>query len=118
MPVRFQLAIDCTDPDQLARFWAAALGYELEPPPAGFPTWDDYYRDIGVPEEELGIGTDRIFDPEGHPASGSRWSPRLSPSRTGCTSTSMPAAAERSRSIPADSESTLKPAGSPAWVPP
>ncbi len=66
MPVRFQLVIDCADPDQLARFWAAALGYELEPPPSGFPTWDDYYRDLGVPEEDLGIGADRIFDPQGH----------------------------------------------------
>jgi hypothetical protein len=36
MAVRFQLVIDCTDPDRLARFWAAALGYQLEPPPAGF----------------------------------------------------------------------------------
>ena len=66
MPVRFQLVIDCADPDRLARFWAAALGYELEPPPAGFPTWDDYYRDLGVPEEDLGAGADRIFDPQGH----------------------------------------------------
>jgi hypothetical protein len=65
MPVRFQLVIDCADPDRLARFWAAALGYELEPPPAGFAAWDDYYRDLGVPEEELGAGADRISDPEG-----------------------------------------------------
>jgi len=66
MPVRFQLVIDCADPDRLARFWAAALGYQLAPPPAGFPTWDDYYRDLGIPEEELGIGADRISDPQGH----------------------------------------------------
>ena len=66
MPARFQLVIDCADPDRLARFWAAALGYELEPPPAGFPTWDDYYRDLGVPEEDLGIGADSIADPQGH----------------------------------------------------
>ena len=66
MPVRFQLVIDCADPDRLARFWAAALGYELAPPPAGFATWDDYYRDLGVPEEELGLGEDRISDPQGH----------------------------------------------------
>src|SRR5215475_12990995 len=66
MPVRFQLVIDCADPDRLARFWASALGYELAPPPAGFPTWDDYYRDLGIPEEELGVGMDRISDPQGH----------------------------------------------------
>jgi len=35
MPVRFQLVIDCKDPELLARFWAAALGYVLEPPPRG-----------------------------------------------------------------------------------
>jgi catechol 2,3-dioxygenase-like lactoylglutathione lyase family enzyme len=66
MPVRFQLVIDCADPDRLARFWAAALGYELAPPPAGFPTWDDFYRHLGVPEEELGVGEDRIRDRQGH----------------------------------------------------
>ena len=65
MAVRFQLVIDCTDPEPLARFWAAALGYEFEPPPAGFATWDDYWRDVGVPEADLGIGEDRIIDPDG-----------------------------------------------------
>jgi hypothetical protein len=66
MPVRFQLVIDCTDPDRLARFWADALSYELAPPPAGFPTWKDYYRELGIPEDELGDGADRISDPNGH----------------------------------------------------
>ena len=65
MAASFQLVIDCTDPDPLSRFWAAALGYELEPPPSGFATWDEYWRDVGVPEEELGAGADRIIDPAG-----------------------------------------------------
>lgn len=65
MSVRFQLVIDCADPEPLARFWAAALGYELEPPPAGFADWDAYWRDVGVPEDELGGGADRIVDPDG-----------------------------------------------------
>ncbi len=65
MAIGFQLVIDCADPDRLARFWAAALGYQLEPPPAGFATWDDYWRDFGVGEEDLGIGEDRIIDPDG-----------------------------------------------------
>ena len=65
MAVRYQLVIDCTDPEPLARFWASALGYELEAPPAGFATWDDWRRDIGVPEAELGGGADCIVDPEG-----------------------------------------------------
>ena len=66
MPVRFQLVIDCADPDRLARFWAAALGYELAPAPAGFATWNDFYRDLGLPEEYLIDGADRISDPDGH----------------------------------------------------
>jgi Glyoxalase-like domain len=63
---RFQLVIDCADPDRLARFWAAALGYEIAPAPAGFATWNDFYRQMGVPEEILVDGADRISDPEGH----------------------------------------------------
>ncbi|MET0695717.1 MAG: VOC family protein [Propionibacteriaceae bacterium] len=66
MGVNFQLCIDCADPDRLAHFWAAALGYVLEPPPAGFDDWDSYWRQVGVPEEELGIGADLIVDPDGH----------------------------------------------------
>src|SRR5207253_6919719 len=58
MAARFQLVIDCADPEPLARFWAAALGYELEPPPDGFASWDAYWRDLGVPEDELGTGAD------------------------------------------------------------
>jgi hypothetical protein len=65
MTVRYQVVIDCADPESLARFWAAALGYELEPPPAGFGTWDDWRRDIGLPEGELGVGPDSIIDPDG-----------------------------------------------------
>jgi hypothetical protein len=64
--VRFQLVIDCANPDRLAHFWAAALGYELAPPPAGFATWNDYYRELGIPEEELADGADRISDPHCH----------------------------------------------------
>jgi len=65
MPTRFQLVIDCQHPEPLARFWAAALGYVLEPAPDGFPTWDDWRRDIGLPESDLGVGVDSIIDPVG-----------------------------------------------------
>jgi hypothetical protein len=65
MAPTFQLVIDCADPEPLARFWAAALGYELEPPPAGFSSWDEYWREFGVPEDELGLGADCIIDPAG-----------------------------------------------------
>ena len=65
MPARFQLVIDCQNPELLACFWAAALGYVLEPLPEGFATWDDWRRDIGFGDSELGIGTDSIINPRG-----------------------------------------------------
>jgi Glyoxalase-like domain len=65
MAASFQICIDCADPDRLARFWASALGYVLEPPPDGYSSWDDYWREVGVPEEELGAGADSIIDPDG-----------------------------------------------------
>ena len=65
MAVSYQLVIDCASPDPLAHFWAEALHYVVEPPPTGFGSWDDYYRSIGVPEDELGIGADSIVDPNG-----------------------------------------------------
>jgi hypothetical protein len=64
MAVSFQLVINCADPEPLARFWAAALGYELEPPPDGFDSWDAWRRDLGFPEDELGGGADSIVDPD------------------------------------------------------
>jgi hypothetical protein len=66
MPVRYQLVIDCADPEVLTRFWAEALGYEVESPPPGFATWDDWRRAIGLPEEALGGGADSIVDPTGN----------------------------------------------------
>jgi Glyoxalase-like domain len=63
--MNFQLVIDCTDPVRMARFWAEALGYVLEPPPDGFASWDDYYRDLGLDESDLGIEADSIVDPLG-----------------------------------------------------
>jgi len=65
MAVSYQLVIDCAEPEPLARFWAEALHYVLAPAPTGFDNWDDFYRSIGVPEDELGIGDDRIVDPRG-----------------------------------------------------
>ena len=66
MAVRYRLVINCVGhPEPLARFWAEALGYVLEPPPAGFVTWDDWRRDVGLPESWLGRGTDCIIDPDG-----------------------------------------------------
>src|SRR5260370_7331137 len=66
MAVRVQRVHIFADADKMARFWAAALHYQLEPPPEGFANWDAYYRDLGVGEEDLGIGEDSINDPEGN----------------------------------------------------
>jgi len=61
----FQIVVDRANPDPLARFWAAALGYVLEPAPDGYDGWDAYWRTVGVPEDELGQGEDCIVDPTG-----------------------------------------------------
>lgn len=65
MAVSYQLVIDCSSPELLAEFWAEALRYVIAPPPPGFDSWDEFYRSIGVPEDELGGGPDRIVDPRG-----------------------------------------------------
>lgn len=65
MAVKFQVVIDCKDPARMCRFWASALGYEIAPAPKGFASWDDYWRDMGVPEDDLGSGPDRLIDPSG-----------------------------------------------------
>lgn len=61
----FQVTVDAADPERLARFWATALGYRLEEPPPPFERWSEYWRTIGVPEDELGDGYDSIVDPDG-----------------------------------------------------
>ena len=63
----FQITIDCADPPRLARFWAGALHYELEPPPAPHTNWREYWISVGVPEDELGVEDwcDSIVDPTG-----------------------------------------------------
>jgi catechol 2,3-dioxygenase-like lactoylglutathione lyase family enzyme len=64
MAVPFQLVMNCADPDRQARFWAAALGYELEPAPPGFDSWDDWRRHHGL-FATVGAGADSIVDPDG-----------------------------------------------------
>jgi catechol 2,3-dioxygenase-like lactoylglutathione lyase family enzyme len=67
MPVRFQVTIDCADIERQVHFWASVLGYQIKPPPAGFGSWREFYRSIGVSDEELGDfdGSDRLIDPDG-----------------------------------------------------
>jgi catechol 2,3-dioxygenase-like lactoylglutathione lyase family enzyme len=64
----WQITIDCSDPSRLVAFWAEVLGYEPQPPPEGFTSWNAWYLSVGVPEDELdlgGDGSDRICDPRG-----------------------------------------------------
>jgi hypothetical protein len=66
--VVLQITIDCTEPRLLVPFWCAALGYVVEPPPGGHSSWNDYWRAVGVPEDELPTdhdAADSIVDPNG-----------------------------------------------------
>lgn len=47
----FQVTFDANDTARLAEFWAFALDYELQPPPPGFDTWEDFARDRNIPED-------------------------------------------------------------------
>ena len=59
-----QVTFDCGDPAALAEFWAAALGYVLQPPPPGFDSWDAALDAWGVPADRR---NDRsaLVDPDG-----------------------------------------------------
>jgi hypothetical protein len=59
-----QLVFDSADPNGQAEFWAAALGYQLQPPPQGFASWEDALRAWGVPEDSWGDAS-AIVDPAG-----------------------------------------------------
>ncbi len=65
--IGLQIVIDCPDPAALAPFWAAALGYQLQQPPAGFDTWPDYLASIGVPEQDWNSAS-AVVDPAGDPS--------------------------------------------------
>ena len=64
MATAFQVVIDCADPAALSRFWASALGYKLQDPPAGSETWSDWLAAHGVPEER-GNDASAVVDPGG-----------------------------------------------------
>jgi hypothetical protein len=63
MATRVQVVIDCVDPAQLAKFWAAALDYTVQPPPEGFASWQDFLRAQGVPESEWN-SANAVVDPD------------------------------------------------------
>lgn len=64
MAVTVQITFDCADPGELADFWCEALGYRLDPPPAGFASWPEALTAWGVPESEWNSYSG-CSDPEG-----------------------------------------------------
>lgn len=64
MAVGVQVVFDCADPAQLSDFWAGALGYKLDDPPAGFDSWPDFLRARGVPEDQWNSAS-AVSDPSG-----------------------------------------------------
>jgi len=64
MPVSFQVTFDCANVDAQANFWAAALDYQLQPPPEGYTSWEAWAQDVGL-EHMLGQMS-AVVDPEGN----------------------------------------------------
>jgi Glyoxalase-like domain len=64
MATPIQIVFDTASPDREARFWAAALGYQLQPPPAGFDSWDAFLEKQGIPRERWNDAS-AIVDPDG-----------------------------------------------------
>jgi hypothetical protein len=62
--VHVQVVIDCPDPAALAPFWAAALRYQVQPPPPGFDSWPEFLTARGVPESEWNSAS-AVVDPAG-----------------------------------------------------
>jgi hypothetical protein len=64
MTTQIQIVFDTADPNLEATFWAAALGYQLRPPPTGFDSRDAFLREQGVPEDQWNTAS-AVIDPEG-----------------------------------------------------
>jgi hypothetical protein len=69
MATPIQITIDCADSGRLSTFWQGALHYVEMPPPQGAPSWAEYFRARGLPEDEVKeieeFGYDKIVDPDG-----------------------------------------------------
>jgi Glyoxalase-like domain len=59
-----QIVFDCADPDKLASFWADALHYMKQDPPAGFASWPAFLKAQGIPETEWNSAS-AVVDPGG-----------------------------------------------------
>jgi hypothetical protein len=63
MVVPIQVTFDCADPDRLAHFWADLLGYQLDPPPEGYDSWEAWLIEQGIPASEWNSAS-AVSDPE------------------------------------------------------
>jgi len=60
-----QIVFDANDVPRLQAFWELVLvGYQVQPPPPGFATWEDFARDRGIPEDQWD-GWGALIDAEG-----------------------------------------------------
>ncbi|HOA27958.1 MAG TPA: VOC family protein [Arachnia sp.] len=64
MTTKFSLTMDAADPLALGEFWAFALGYVREPPPAPHATWEETLTAWGLPTERWN-DANAIVDPDG-----------------------------------------------------
>lgn len=64
MATGVQIVFDCADPDKLATFWASALHYKKQDPPAGFASWPDFLKAQGIPQSQWNSAS-AIVDPDG-----------------------------------------------------
>ncbi len=63
MVTRFQVTFDSADPDALAEFWAAALGYIVQPPPEGYASWESFLDEHGIAYTPGAMSA--VVDPDG-----------------------------------------------------
>lgn len=64
MAPKFSITMDAADPRALGEFWALALGYVQEAPPAPHQTWEETLTAWGLPPERWN-DANAIVDPEG-----------------------------------------------------
>lgn len=63
MATPFQITVDCDDADVMSAFWSVALDYVVEPPPAGYLSWEDFLRANSISIPPVG-SISAIVDPD------------------------------------------------------
>jgi predicted enzyme related to lactoylglutathione lyase len=52
MGTKIQVTADCTDVTTVMAFWGRALGYEQEPPPPGYESWEAFATAQDIPRSQ------------------------------------------------------------------